>query len=62
MLTGGKLTADSADGFDDTKRAEGHDTGLTFVALPEEMVGDLRVKLHVWSEKAQRNCDRMVVQ
>ena len=51
VLTGGRLLADAPEGHDDEKRAEGRETGLHFVALPEEMVDDLRVKLHVWSEK-----------
>jgi hypothetical protein len=51
VLTGGRLAADAPEGHDDEKRAEGRESGLSFVALPEEMVNDLRVKLHVWSPK-----------
>ena len=50
MLTGGDLTADDAEGYDDQNHPEGHNTGLRFVPLPGSMVDSLRVNLHIWSE------------
>jgi hypothetical protein len=51
VLTGGDLSADEAEGFDDHKVAEGKETGLKFVPLPDSMIKAMRVSLHVWSEK-----------
>jgi len=55
VLTGGDLAADDAEGMDDHPRSEGQEAGLRFVALPEEMVEQMRVSLHVWAdtEKAE---------
>ncbi len=50
VLTGGDLTADDSEGYDDHARAEGQEAGLRFVPLPDGMVDELRVSLHVWSE------------
>jgi hypothetical protein len=50
VLTGGDLAADDAEGYDDQNHAEGYDTGLRFVPLPDSMVDGLRVNLHIWSE------------
>ena len=51
VLTGGDLTADDAEGYDDHKKAEGEEAGLRFVALPDSMVNAMRVNLHVWTDK-----------
>lgn len=48
VLTGGDVSADNLEGSDESDAAEGEDTGLTFPVLPQEMIGDLRVRLHVW--------------
>ncbi len=50
VLTGGDLTADDAEGYDDHKKAEGEEAGLRFVALPDSMVNAMRVNLHVWTD------------
>ena len=50
VLTGGDLTADNAEGADDREKCEGEEAGLRLVALPEEMVDQLRVTLHTWSD------------
>ena len=50
VLTGGDLTADDAEGYDDHKKAEGEEAGLRFVALPDSMVDAMRVHLHVWKD------------
>lgn len=50
VLTGGDLAADDAEGADDHKKSEGREEGLRFVALPDDMVDDMRVSLYVWSE------------
>lgn len=50
VLTGGDLSADQAEGNDDHKTAEGKESGLRFVPLPESMIDAMRVNLHVWSE------------
>ncbi|MEN6496975.1 MAG: helicase-related protein [Thermoguttaceae bacterium] len=50
VLTGGRLAADSPEGLDEKKHAEGKEAGLSFTSLPEQMVNDLRVKLHIWSD------------
>ena len=49
VLTGGDLAADNAEGHDDSAAAEGTESNLSFIPLPEPMVRDLRVSLHVWS-------------
>ncbi len=49
VLTGGDVTSDEPEGVDvDDERAEGEETGLAFPTLPEAMIRDLRVRLHVW--------------
>ena len=53
VLTGGDLTADDAEGYDDHKKAEGEEAGLRFVALPDSMVDAMRVNLHVWTDKSR---------
>jgi len=56
VLTGGELVADyvegggNPEGKDDIECAEGEEKQIDFVSLPEKMVNDLRVKLHVWSD------------
>ncbi len=50
VLTGGDLTADNADGIDDQRNSEGQEAGLRFVALPDGMVEQMRVGLHVWND------------
>lgn len=50
VLTGGDLATDSSEGHDDRKAAEDEEREVDYVLLPENMVGDLRVKLHVWEE------------
>ncbi|MCZ6855357.1 MAG: helicase-related protein, partial [Gammaproteobacteria bacterium] len=60
VLTGGDLTADEAEGYDDHKKAEGEEAGLRFVALPDSMVESMRVNLHVWADKpALQDTDRI---
>ena len=51
VLTGGDLAADESEGADNHENAEGEESGLRFVPLPDSMVEALRVKLHVWSEQ-----------
>jgi hypothetical protein len=55
VLTGGEFAADSREGNDSDRESEGRDSGKTLFALPEELVDDLRVKLHVWEEKKESN-------
>jgi hypothetical protein len=50
ILTGGDLSADNPEGNDDEVGAEGVTSDLRMVALPDEMLADLRVRLHVWQE------------
>lgn len=50
VLTGGDLAADDAEGSDDHKKSEGQEAGLRFVALPDDMVDQMRVSLHVWED------------
>lgn len=52
VLTGGDLAADDVEGYDDHKKAEGAEAGLRFVALPDDMVDQMRVRLHVWKDNA----------
>ena len=52
VLTGGDLAADESEGADNHENAEGEESGLRFVPLPDSMVEALRVKLHVWSEQS----------
>ncbi len=53
VLTGGDLATNDAEGYDDHSRAEGQETGLNFVPLPDDMVNQMRVSLHVWADKQQ---------
>ncbi len=49
VLTGGDLSADSnPDGHDDVDDAEGRSGDTPMVALPDSMLTELRVRLHVW--------------
>jgi hypothetical protein len=50
VLTGGDVATDDAGGDDSGPRAEGTEEGLRYVALPEQLVSDLRVRLHVWAQ------------
>lgn len=54
VLTGGDVSADNLEGLDDQEQAEGTEGGLTFPTLPQHMVADLRVRLHVWEDEASR--------
>jgi hypothetical protein len=49
VLTGGDFAVDNAEGNDDRSLAERHEAELSVVPLPQEMVNELRVRLHVWS-------------
>jgi hypothetical protein len=53
ILTGGDLSADNPEGNDDEAGAEGTTSDLRMVALPDEMLADLRVRLHVWQEPGE---------
>ena len=50
VLTGGDLAADNAEGDEGSEEGPGNrlEHEVRLVPLPEEMVSDLRVKLHVW--------------
>jgi hypothetical protein len=52
VLTGGDVSADgeNREGNDDVQGAEGASQGPSLVSLPEAMLEELRVKLHIWSE------------
>jgi len=50
VMTGGDVAIDDADATDEAKDGEGEGKGLRFAVLPEKMVEDLRVKLHVWKD------------
>jgi hypothetical protein len=52
VLTGGDLAVDDAEGLDDHKKSEGQESGLRFVALPDDMIDQMRVSLHVWIDKS----------
>jgi hypothetical protein len=54
VLTGGDLATGRVEGHDDVKSAEGKELDIDFVPLPEKMVTDLRVKLHVWEQGKAR--------
>ena len=51
VLTGGDLAADDVEGLDEHKNSEGQEVGLRFVALPDVMVDQMRVSLHVWTDQ-----------
>ena len=48
VLTGGDFAADHADGQDDIAKPEGKELGVSVLALPPQMLDDLRVTLQVW--------------
>lgn len=50
VLTGGEVSADNLEGDDTEASAEGGEAGLSLPVLPDQMVDDLRVKLHVWAD------------
>lgn len=50
VLTGGDLSADDAEGYDDQNNPEGKDIGLRFIPLPSSMMESLRVNLHIWTD------------
>ncbi len=50
VLTGGDIPTDNAEGSDAVPNAEGTEQGLSLPVLPQRMVDDLRVRLHVWSD------------
>jgi len=52
VLTGGDVATDDLEGRDDGEEAEGTEQGLAYPALPQEIIRDLRVRLHVWEAKA----------
>lgn len=51
VLTGGDFAADNPAGNDDGADAEGQEAGARLASLPQEMLGHLRVNLHVWSPR-----------
>lgn len=51
VLTGGDFAVDNAEGNDERNVAEQHGVELSVVPLPEEMVHELRVRLHVWEPR-----------
>ncbi|MBK7702667.1 MAG: SWF/SNF helicase family protein [bacterium] len=50
VLTGGDMTFSKLEGSDEIQQAEDTELGLSFIPLPEGMVGDLRVNLSVWRD------------
>lgn len=48
ILTGGDLSADNPEGHDHEDNAEGTASDLRLIALPDDMLAELRVRLHVW--------------
>jgi hypothetical protein len=50
VLTGGDLTPDDLEGSDESGGAEGVPVGLGYPTLPDAMIEDLRVRLHVWED------------
>ncbi len=52
VLTGGDLAADNREGLVGDEDDEGKEGGYRLMSLPEAMMADLRVKLHVWEEHA----------
>lgn len=54
VLTGGDFAVENPEGADEGGEAEGAEQGLRIIALPETMVHDLRVSLHVWSNNETR--------
>jgi hypothetical protein len=57
VLTGGDVAAegesDDREGRDDVSGAEGRSHGTSLVPLPDGMLRDLRVNLHVWSAQSE---------
>jgi hypothetical protein len=51
ILTGGDLSADNAEGNDEEPHADGASQNLRLLPLPEEMLAELRVRLHVWDAR-----------
>ena len=51
VLTGSDLAADDAEGIDDHKKSEGQEAGLRLIPLPDDMVDQMRVRLHVWTDE-----------
>ena len=54
VLTGGDVSADNREGSDEEPGAEGAEEGLSFPELPQGMISDLRVRLHVWEDTSTR--------
>jgi superfamily II DNA/RNA helicase len=55
VLTGGDFAVENVEGRDDEPGAEGGEKNLSYVMLPDQMVADLRVSLHVWKEARLRS-------
>jgi len=55
VLTGGDVAADgeNREGRDDVAGAEGSSQHVAMVPLPERILSELRVNLHVWSESSE---------
>lgn len=51
VLTGGALSADSAEYEDEREELEGRESGLDLIRLPPAMLDTMRVKLNVWAER-----------
>jgi hypothetical protein len=56
VLTGGDVSADgeNREGRDDVADSEGQSRRVALVPLPESMLRELRVSLHVWSEPSRQ--------
>lgn len=52
VLTGGDLTPDELEGAEDGENPEGEPRDDGYPTLPDEMIDDLRVRLHVWDDVA----------
>jgi hypothetical protein len=50
VLTGGDLASENRDGLSSENEDEGSESGFALLSLPEKMVADLRVNLHVWNK------------
>jgi hypothetical protein len=48
VLTGGEVSIDNLEGIDSGDNPEGEGSDINFPVLPNSMIEDLRVKLHVW--------------
>jgi len=51
VLTGGDVSVDNVEGVDTGENAEGIESGMNLPVLPNSMIEDLRVKLHVWESR-----------